>query len=319
MTRLETLKDAAQGFHTRIAQFLLLSRDTTHLLCVFEGADHYYYGPRIDLHLPHGRLRRNFPMGGRYNVMRLIQLRETNPDIKKVVAVYFVDKDYGVPESIDPIEKTLYVTSSYSIENFYSFPEVLQSILHDIFHIGKDVIDENGDRAANPERARIVASYKKLIDSLNAEVLLPLNAFVRAVVDSGLAQKAKLQLWKFTLTELTTISLKGHRLVDGPITFERLKTRFATGTLISNADYEHHLSELAVHDLLVFGRGKFYVEVLETVLKELWDDSRKPKPVFFAKKREPALSYNKTTLLTDISGFATTPANLKSFLSTSLA
>ena len=56
---------ALDSFPVKLSNFILLARDKSLVICVFEGDDHHYYGPRIDSYLPAKRKRRNFPMAAK--------------------------------------------------------------------------------------------------------------------------------------------------------------------------------------------------------------------------------------------------------------
>jgi hypothetical protein len=305
-------KEAVNSFAVVLANFLQIVNYDNLVICVFEGKDHSYYGPRIDAYIPPGKIRYNFAANGKRNVLKLIALRNSNANITDANSVFFVDRDFDLDLEIIP--RILYVTPSYSIENFYICFGALRRIISDL--MGLPIVISTGQGLeSNPEIENVVTIYESRMNELNSRLLLPLNAFILAAIEREReAPGQELGLDKFRVGGLMDISISHLHLKMEP-SFENIKSLFPKCTGVTIERFDAAFARLRERDLMTTGRGKFLLEAGGRLIKELFDDAQKSRPRYFKKKLTVNASYNKETILHDLSRSADTPLCLKEFLS----
>jgi hypothetical protein len=216
---------------------------------------------------------------------------------------------------MDTVPGVLYVTPAYSIENFYVGSDTFATIVQDVFGISRSVVNDNGATSKNPEFESLTQAYGAFLSEISSKVLVPLNAYVKAAVHKFVdGADSRLRLNDFSMASLVTVELDVVSVAGDPLGVKELETALRTEGLITKEEFEAQLAGFPLDGVLSNGRGKFALEVVGRVLKQLWDDSAKNKPKYFSKKRLPAAAYSRETILADLSGFAYTPPCLKEFL-----
>lgn len=104
------------------------------LFVFYEGQDNDYYYPRLQQYtnLPIEPIRCN----GKEKVISIYKVLLTKPEYDKYRKGFFVDKDFDL--NIDPALANFYVTSGYSIENYYLTDNCMELFLKQMlnFHYG---------------------------------------------------------------------------------------------------------------------------------------------------------------------------------------
>jgi hypothetical protein len=303
-------KEEAQSFPVRLREFLLHARDRANLICVFEGQDHLYYGPRID-HYARLFRRVNLRMGGKARVLQLHALREHNKDVANAHAIYFVDRDYGFDNPAT--DRFLYITPHYSVENFYVQETVIGRVLTDCFELPPHAVNSQSTQP-NAEHQGIASFVTKALKDFNDQLGLYLNAF--ALADRETRQRA-LDLSRFdreAASAFYEITVTGFILKRRPTYIELcLAFRVAPG-VVDEAAFNRNVETLMKKNLLCDGRGKFILPPFALLVGEIWSDSKRTVPKHFSAKRPPKQSFSIENALGDLSRFAETPECLRVFL-----
>lgn len=105
----------------------------THVFCFFEGEDAKYYNLRIKNIIGDNIIP--ITVGNKENNLKLWRKLKKEEAYKSVTKMFFVDKDMDdMPKDMD---KDLYVTPCYSIENLYVDRIVFKNILESEFSINE--------------------------------------------------------------------------------------------------------------------------------------------------------------------------------------
>lgn len=134
---LKTLLDEAKNSLAVLRHELLLSNGANALHCFFEGqTDESFYGTHIRSYLKAGQKMVGHCCGNKDSVYKAHA--DLLPKIKPpTLALFFVDKDLDdlipIPRLADP---AIYVTDTYSIENYLSNVLVIERAIGEIYRLG---------------------------------------------------------------------------------------------------------------------------------------------------------------------------------------
>jgi hypothetical protein len=100
------------------------------LFVFYEGQDNDYYYPRLQQYT--GRAIEPVKCNGKEKVISIYKILITKPEYDKYRKGFFVDKDFDL--NTDPVLSDFYVTSGYSIENFYMTDLCMEETLKQMFN-----------------------------------------------------------------------------------------------------------------------------------------------------------------------------------------
>lgn len=128
------------------------------LFVFYEGQDNDYYFPRLQSNT--GRSIEAIKCKGKSNVIKVGKILISKPEYKKYHKGFFVDKDFDL--NTDPVLSEFYITSSYSIENFYVSDNCMELFLKQMlnFHTGEALL------------ADVMADYRNLRQQYFDAILL---------------------------------------------------------------------------------------------------------------------------------------------------
>jgi len=314
--RVEEYAAAINSFAVVYRNFLLWSsRRKNHFLCAFEGQDHFYYDSRVRTLIPELQVS-HFHMGGRTNVLDLLNISMTNKSLANLMVAYFVDRDYQAPDLEHPC---LYVTPGYAIENHYVSRECLRRILCSCFDL-RELIKLGSNWRENDELEKIVDFCSKALDTYGMTIGAQLNAFLSAAYRSakskglnhhGLATK---EFDEKKFGSLFNIDESGLKVLQ-EVNYDWLLGAFqTTAEAVDRDSFESTLKQLNSCNSIQYGRGKFLFAVLLRLIDFLRSDGRRTKPKLFTCKH-PCKIDESDIPLASFSNFADTPIGLNKFLS----
>ena len=120
--------------------FMDFNRAASHtpdaLFVFYEGQDDDYYYPRLRQYS--GRSIEAIKCKGKGNVIAVYKLLITKPEYNKYHKGFFIDKDFDL--HLEPFFDDFFITSGYSIENYYLSDECMEETLKQkfSFHGGDD-------------------------------------------------------------------------------------------------------------------------------------------------------------------------------------
>ena len=307
--------EAANSFAVVYRNFVLWSsKRKDHLLCAVEGQDHMYYDPRVRAVIPE-LSSSYFHMGGRANVLELLDLALKNPALSGLKIAFFVDGDFGRPNNVSDC---LYVTPGYSIENHYVSREAFRRLLGTAFDM-RELVRQGSVWQENKELNRILDFCCQVMNVYGQTIGVQLNAFLLAAYKSATEQgqsRHSLRTKDFDQQRFQSLFEITHAgfVPNIELTYETLLREYkTTAEFVTERHFTAALEQLRTVDAIQVGRGKFLFAVLLALLDFLRSDGRRTKPKVFSCKQP--CKYDESGLpLATLSSFADTPPELTAFL-----
>jgi len=290
----ERYSEALNNFAVVYRNFVLWSsKRKDHLLCAVEGQDHVYYDPRVRAIIPETQSS-YFHMGGRANVLELLELTPKNPVLSALKLAFFVDSDYAEPDTLSDI---LYVTPGYSIENHYVSRSALRRLLSTAFDM-RELVQHGQVWAENEQLNRIVEFCCRIMESYGRTLGIKLNAFLLAAYTAARERgeaRHSIRTKDFDESKfrsLFAITESGFE-PKVELTYEMLIKEYkTTSALVGEKYFTEALEQLRHADAIQVGRGKFLFAVLISVLDFLRADGKRTKPKVFSCKHLCRLDYS---------------------------
>lgn len=277
----------------------------------YEGKDRYYYNHRLKKYTTNYN---TYEAGGKSNVIKVYnKIKEEGEDqLKK--KLFFIDKDYEKKEDL-LYGSDVYVTDSYSIENYYVSKSSLQSILTD--HFGVNSTNLKFSKITNYFDER----YREFMDYLTELNLWAIACKLEGVkVDFSLLnlQKSPSKILSVTYEKVEPkeegCSLSFFYFLNDYC--EKLKQakdeKYENDYSIYTAKQEaieicfkENMDEYKINIIKYF-RGKFIIWFFVEFIKSL---TQKRKPVL-----ERPFEINDRNVLSVLSAFAETPEELEEYL-----
>lgn len=266
------------------------------LFVFYEGHDSDYYYPRIMQYAR--RPVESIKCNGKEKVIRVYKLLIAKPEYDKYRRGFFVDKDFDI--NSDPVLSDFYVTSGYSIENFYLSDRCMEEILKQMFffHTGDallvSVLNDYCNMRQNYFEAillfntwycAIKRKYKVLREDVHLDKEMP-KGFVRFDCPTKVVQK------QYTITEIEAV-------------FPSFSTYHVTQDEMSNA--EAYIRTSMLKNL----RGKYVLHFLEKYIEYLIE-LFKIDPVYKDNKR--IINIQSNNVMAILSPFADTEQELIDYI-----
>lgn len=284
---LNKLKSPKVAFH----KFVLLHREhKTDLFCFFEGSDSQYYFPRIN---NYNENHHPIMCGNKQSVLDAYDFIKNKYSSYKTI--FFVDSDFDENNSKDD----LYVTCSYSIENFYCTEKVLSRILKNEFFL----------KITDPEYITIMDSFHKRQKEFHqATSLFNLWYFSAKKKAKTLSQSTNINLDDKFPKEFISFSFDS---ITSNYSLDDLKQKFPDAIEIKeeelNLNKEHFFSKEPTQRF----RGKYEIEFISKYLNFLINDANGNKSVL---KKKTKFKIDMALILSQLSQYAETTSHLHEFL-----
>lgn len=270
------------------------------LFCFYEGEDAKYYGSRVEKIT--GRPCQNivsYNCGGKTGVLKVKDLIKGKKQYEHVKTAYFIDSDFFPQKNLD---KNIYQTTGYSVENYYTSTTAFTRILNYAFGINCNCSDF----------IRCMEDYKRSMEVFHGQVLV-LNAWIKAQrVKELKIGKRQLQLSDFKISKCFQTLEIDKVCVKQVINKEYLEERFPDICIIENTEIEKYVSELKQTNLQQTLRGKYELEFLRKIIDDLKNKNKNGE--YFSEKNECIKIDPNVDPLMILSQCADTPENLIIFL-----
>lgn len=271
---------------------LLTNKDNT-IFCFFEGKDYQYYCQRIKMYISGIESVRPITCKGKSSVIELNKMINEQSKNEKERLLFFVDRDF---DDNSRLNKNIYVTPCYSIENFYIKDRVIEDFLYAELGI------HSNDKNDMKEHKNAIDFFKEKRGKFINDTIL-LNAWYSLQRKHG-----------FTKVNPPNLSeIKERKKLPSNITIEVLKKKTKNYIEIDNEEIELEKNRLLKDPLNLF-RGKYFLELLQEVL-ETFTTEEATKMHIFKKKRKVNFTIGKNNLISLLSQYAETPESLKKYLS----
>lgn len=296
ISQLEEMRKARNTYQSVYMQFTQSGKYyNTRAFCFYEGEDGKYYDPRLFNKFGNNFL--TFTVGNKKEVLKLLKKIRDSKLHQNVCTMFFIDRDYD--KSIEGMDKDLYETPCYSIENLYVKKDCLIKILRSEFGISEIDSDYN----------KCLLDFDKRMDEFN-QLILKFNAL-------ALLRRRKSNSnsnFKFGSVKTTHIANVKLEFVSKAERYEE-----TIDSIINNLNVDEEEIEKAENELSKKGnyimnfRGKNQLDFFSTFIILLKDANNKGSGYF--SKYHNNVHINITgNRLSELSQYATTPKSLEEFM-----
>lgn len=293
MSEVEILINAKNNSVSTIyMRFVLLSGNNNKeaLYYFIEGYDAPYYDHRVNLFCKGESIP--IKCNGKSNVISIRNLLKSKQEYKDHKIGFFVDKDFdnnlGIGENI-------YITPCYSIENFYTNTETLANILKCEFDI----------LPSERVHTQILDLFKQQQSSFHNAVL-EFNAWYFCIKNHEVRISVNLEdnfPREFINLEIGNIQKK--------YSIETIKEKYPCCPEISGIDLNKAILSFGNFETAL--RGKYEMQFFCSFLTFLIDDANSVKKRKYIKKKTK-FQINKSLILSQLSQYARTPADLEAYI-----
>jgi hypothetical protein len=275
-----------------------------HLFCFFEGKDNAYYVPRIK------RFTNDYytiKCGNKDAVLSVYAIIVNKPEYRKYKLGFFIDRDFD--KSIGSKTPPIFETPCYSIENLYVSLSVFKDILMNEFHLS-----EITDKQLYNDLSDLYETRQK---EFHSAVLL-LNAWYSCLIDKKNSEgiKTGVSFRDLNLNECVHINL--HNVTQN-YNIQSLKDKFPNAIEIDEATLNQKIELFKLLEHHKVFRGKYEMDFLLKIIKEMLLDSYKTKSVIKDKIRfsfGDGSSLSQEQLLNIFEAYAETPYTLTEYIKT---
>lgn len=273
-------------------KFVLLHRlHKEDLFCFYEGRDSQYYFPRIN------------SVEERHHTLVCGNKKAVQESYKTIKSKYpqfrtkfFIDSDFDENEELID----LYITPTYSIENFYCSENVISNILKNefLFHTSDEEYNE------------IMKLFLKLQKQFHEGVkLFNLWYYIIKKESKKNGSTPNVSLGNKLPKEFIEISLEN---VTVNYDLRKIKEKFPNACIeVSEDDLKKHLNDFDSKIPYMKFRGKYEIEFITKFLMKLIEDANKHNKFI---KKKTKFRFDPALILTQLSQYADTPKCLKLFV-----
>ncbi|WP_409392882.1 DUF4435 domain-containing protein [Vibrio harveyi] len=281
-----------------------VSRVKGRLAVFFEGEDEKYFSVRINNIRPDLNWV-GINCGGKKNVLTMREKIRNHKDYSDALCMFFVDSDFDDNSKLSSFDD-VYITPTYSIENFYISDSAFERILAAEFSLTDICEDEACFHNALEKFKVCKGSYLSAISGFN--YLIHSLKSMDSLAKSG----TKLHLDQVKFDDLVAVDLEStSKLYDESKPYSIIPT--LDPSLTVDLDESKRNFEGVSHELCF--RGKQHLEFFRVYLSSLKIDRCKKKDrVIFSKKGNVKLQLTKANVLSELSQYADTPSCLREFL-----
>jgi len=302
MTYAEELRQSRNKPQVAFTEFANATRkNPEHLFCFFEGKDNAYYVSRIK------RFTENYypvKCGGKQSVLDVYALITGKKEYRKYKFGFFIDRDFNT--SIGAKTPPIYETPCYSIENLYVSISVFKEILTNEFHLS-EVSDSNFKK--------LVDLYEQRQKEFHNSVLL-FNSWYACLIEKRENENRQ--------TGVTLDDKLPNNFIDTSLNevkssydFQKIKETFPNAIEVDYAEIEKKMKLFQGEEMHKVFRGKYELEFLIKMIREILKDSRTEKKVVSSKidfSFGDGSNLGQQQTLNIFEAYAETPKNLLDYL-----
>lgn len=276
-----------------IFQSYISSKSKKDIFLFFEGKDDFkYYVSRVSSHIgdkEYGVFHCNCKMNV-LTIQEMIVNQTAIQDDKK--NLYFIDRDYDDNENIPD---SIYVTSSYSIENNYFTNSAIKRILIGVIGISEENKDDNLD-------FKVVYNYITSRRDKIIEEIIYANAWYSLQIKKS----------KHSVEHTQMSNLKEYSNIKNICQIQVLEKLVKNSFEINESEINKEIENLRLNPVSKI-RGKYFTQALTPVFRDVFQDAgKKYNRKYFSKKRK--IHANLSDIISELSAYADTPPELISYI-----
>lgn len=276
-----------------IFQSYISSKSKKDIFLFFEGKDDFkYYVSRVSSHIgdkEYGVFHCNCKMNV-LTIQEMIASQAAIQDDKK--NLYFIDRDYDDNENIPD---SIYVTSSYSIENNYFTNSAIKRILIGVIGISEENEDDNLD-------FKVVYNHITSIRDKIIEEIIYANAWYSLQIKKS----------KHSVEHTQMSNIKEYSNIKNICQIQVLEKLVKNSLEINESEINKEIENLRLNPVSKI-RGKYFTQALTPVFRDVFQDAgKKYNRKYFSKKRK--IHANLSDIISELSAYADTPPELISYI-----
>lgn len=276
-----------------IFQSYISSKSKKDIFLFFEGKDDFkYYVSRVSSHIgdkEYGVFHCNCKMNV-LTIQEMIANQAAIQDDKK--NLYFIDRDYYDNENIPD---SIYVTSSYSIENNYFTNSAIKRILIGVIGISEENKDDNLD-------FKVVYNH---ITSRRDEI-------IEEIIYANAWYSLQIKKSKHSVEHTQMSNIKEYSNIKNICQIQVLEKLVKNSLEINESEINKEIENLRLNPVSKI-RGKYFTQALTPVFRDVFQDAgKKYNRKYFSKKRK--IHANLSDIISELSAYADTPPELISYI-----
>lgn len=250
-----------------IFQNYVTSKSKTDIFLFFEGKDDFkYYFSRILPFIEEKQKYNKYHCNCKNNVLEIHKMIcEKTSDYRNHKLLYFVDCDY---DENGNIPKDIYVTSAYSIENYYFTDSAIRNMLIGVVEFSKENVDDEKD-------LKNVSDY--LIEKR--------NKVIDEIIYSNAWYALQIKKSKNISVIPNLIPLKEYKKINKINKLEDLESLAKNPIKVEDFEINEEIARLREKPMEKI-RGKYFIQALTPIFKTVLQDAGRKKIVNFFQKRE---------------------------------
>lgn len=281
-----------------IFQSYITSKSKKDIFLFFEGKDDFkYYVGRVSSYIDekeYGVFHCNCKMNV-LKIQEMISKKAAIEDDKK--HLYFIDRDYDNNENIPD---SVYVTSSYSIENYYFTDSAIKRILIGVIGFSEENKEDDLD-------------FKTIFDYITNKR----NEIIEEIIYANAWYSLQIRKSKHCEEFPQMTHVKEYRVIRNLkkiCDFESLVTNSIKTTEL---EINNEIKELKINPVNKI-RGKYFTQALTPIFRNVFKDAgKKNNRKLFSKKR--TIHVNLSDIICELSAYADTPQELTSYIKKRMA
>lgn len=276
-----------------IFQSYISSKSKKDIFLFFEGKDDFkYYVSRVSSHIgdkEYGVFHCNCKMNV-LTIQEMIANQAAIQDDKK--NLYFIDRDYDDNENIPD---SIYVTSSYSIENNYFTNSAIKRILIGVIGISEENKDDNLD-------FKVVYNH---ITSRRDEI-------IEEIIYANAWYSLQIKKSKHSVEHTQMSNIKEYSNIKNICQIQVLEKLVKNSLEINESEINKEIENLRLNPVSKI-RGKYFTQALTPVFRDVFQDAgKKYNRKYFSKKRK--IHANLSDIISELSAYADTPPELITYI-----
>ena len=289
MNLLEVMENESDCIES-IFQSYISSKSKKDIFLFFEGKDDFkYYVSRVTSHIGdkeygvfHCKCKMNVLI-----IQEMIANQAAIKDDKK--NLYFIDRDY------DDIPDSIYITSSYSIENYYFTDSAIKRMLIGVVGFSEESEDDTLD-------------FKKVFDY----IVNKRNEVIEEIIYANAWYSLQIKKSKDCESFPQMTSVKDYNVIKNRNKICEFESLVKNSIETTELEIENEIRALKINPENKI-RGKYFTQALTPIFRNIFQDAgKKHNRKLFSKKRKIRL--NLSDIICELSAYADTPPGLISYI-----
>ena len=291
------MQEATKTIEAIYLNYVLNKSKENYIFLFFEGKDDSkYYYHRIMMSSKKGSKLKQYICNCKENVLKIYKkISDTTNEDSGITKLFFVDKDFDDNSKLD---KDIYITPTYSIENLYFTDKALKNML--INEMGTSEESESSKKDLNLAFTYLKTKRYDII----REILFVNSCY-------------SLQKNKYTSSIRPNLNnIKKYKDIKNIKTIDDFYSKVSNYVELSSTEIEGEIKRLNSNPVELL-RGKYFLNPMSKYINELvgfLNSKTKSIEMGYSKAYPVSLNVSEETILSNFSIYAETPDSLIEYL-----